>query len=46
MLCGERPIAFASHSLTQVERNYAQIHKDALAIVWAIWKAIYPGNRS
>ena len=34
----ERPIAFASKSLSKTERNYAQIDKEALAIVWSIKK--------
>ena len=34
----ERPIAFASISLSKGERNYAQIDKEALATVWGVKK--------
>ena len=30
-----KPVAYASHSVTQTERRYAQIEKEALAITWA-----------
>ena len=34
----ERPIAYASRSLTQTEKKFAQIEKDALGLYWGVRK--------
>lgn len=32
----ERPVAFASNTLTSSERNYAQVEKEALSLIFEV----------
>ena len=34
----EKPVAFASHTLTKAECNYSQLEKEALSIIFGIRK--------
>jgi len=34
----ERPIAYASRTLSPVEKNYAQIEKEGLALIFGVRK--------
>ena len=44
--CGsERPVAFASWSLTKTEHKYAQIDKEALSIMWGWNGSMYTSMR-
>ena len=35
---GERPVAFASHTLSSSEKNYSQIEKETLSLIFGITK--------
>ena len=35
---GEHPVCYASKKLSKTERNYSTVHREALAIIWAVRK--------
>ena len=46
----ERPVAFASCTLTAKERNYAQIQKETLSLIYDVqkiplWRTFHAGYR-
>ena len=41
----EKPVAFASKTLTKTQTNYSNIEREMLALVHVVWKVIYHHNR-
>ena len=37
----ERPIVYASKTLNKSQRNYSQVHKEAVAIIYKFYKYLY-----